>query len=209
MDTKKTIFAGAVAVAVIGAFAIGFSLGTPAQTGPEQRAGSTRISRDEFTTGATLQDATVFYKKLTIGASENQASFQLKEGKLAYVSLEYARTTGTATTSPFRLQAGTSTAATITNTLAAPTQTQFTLLDFAIASSSAATTTNSLHGAGSNWGVVTVADNGWVNLVLIQGDNAESRTPDPSCNGGLCETATSTNRGISSIEAIFKVIVPK
>lgn len=207
MDTKKTIFAGAVAVAVIGAFAIGFSLGTPGV--PEERAGSTRISRDEFTDGASLKDATVYYKKLTIGARENQASFQIKEGKLAYVSLEYARTTGTATNSPFRLQMGTSSSATITDTLAAPTQTQFTLLDFAVASSSTATTTNSVQGAGSNWGVVAVDDSGWVTMALIQGDNAESRKPDASCDGGLCETATSTNRGISSIEAIFKVIVPK
>ena len=208
MDTKKTILAGAVAVAVIGAFALGFSL-APAPAG--ERAGSTRISRDEFTDGATLKDATVFYKKVTIGARENQTSFQIKEGKLAYISLEYARTTGTATNSPFRLQLGTSTAATITDTLAEPSATQIALLDFGIASSSSATTTNSWQGPGATngLGVVAVADSEWVNLVLIQGDNANSTKPDAACNGGYCETATSTNRGISTIEAIVKVIVPK
>lgn len=206
MDTKKTILAGAVAVAVIGAFAFGFSL-SPAPAG--ERAGSTRISRDELTDGATLKDATVYYKKLTIDARENQASFQNKEGKLAYYSVEYARTTGTATNSPFRLQMGTSSAATLSDTLAAPPHTQFSLLNFAIASSSVATTTNSLHGAGSNWGVVAAADNEWVTMALIQGDDAENRKPDAACNGGYCETATSTNRGISTIEAIVKVIVPK
>lgn len=206
MDTKKTIFAGAVAVAVVGAFAFGFILGTPNDAG--DRAGSIKTNRDEFTQGAKLGDGAVQYKKVTIGASENQVSIKNNEGKTAYYSVEYASTFGTATASPFRLQAGTSTAATISNTLATPPQNQFSLLNFAVASSSVATTTNGFHGSGANWGMGAVKDGEFFNLVLIQGDDAESRKPDASCDGGLCETATSTNRGITSIEALIKIIIP-
>lgn len=184
----SALVSGVVALAV----AVGFYVTqkTPAPIQTDQSAGYTQSDNGKFPEGAQIGDMGVATKAFTIGAGVDQVSYRNTSGRVQYVDLVVAKTSGTAS-STFTITSGTSTAATF-NGFSVP-YTVKTLLNFRMATSSLATTTNSIDGAGSvpgTGGVATLQDGEYLNVGIYQ-------TFGTKCTGSLCETSTSTNRGFN------------
>lgn len=194
--TKKQIWLTvAVALVVI----LGVAYFATKSEKSEGLLGAVRPIADEFTQGLKLgygQNTLINSFRLTIGAGSNEAAWKNTTGETVYVYLADAVTTGTASSS-YYLYIATSSSATVSNDFSAPFS---SIIDtFAIATSSVATTTSSIdkHKVSNN-GVIPVAHNEYV-LMTLQANTTACANAGAAL--GLCETATSTNRGITSIVA--------
>lgn len=123
----------------------------------------------------------------TIGAGRNQASFRNTYGKPIYVYLADVSTTGTASSS-FTLYVATSSTATIADNFTAPFSS--IINGFLLATSSVATTTSN-YDTPKNSRVVKVNSGQYVVFQL--------QSTFDCVSNGLCETATSTNRGFNLV----------
>lgn len=192
MTTSKVVLvSGVVALAVAVAAFFGLSHAIPASA---PSAGYTQSNLGEFPEGAKLGDAGVRNVAISIPAGSDQFAYHNTSGRTQYVSVPALSTTGTASTT-FTVTAGTSTAATFNGfTVQSGAQSVKALLNAFIATSSVATTTNSLQGPGAQTGqgagVIALPDGGYLNVGIYQ-------TYATQCTGSVCETATSTNRGFN------------
>lgn len=201
MTTSKTVFlSGVVALAV--AIAAFFGLPFVAPSAPS--AGYSQSNPGEFPEGAKLGTTGSRFYSGTLKASQGQgqASYRNTSGKDQYIDLLGLRTTGTASTTQ-TLTAGTSTSATFNSFSVPSTVKKF--INVALATTSAATTTNSVQGPGAGTGdgsgLVRLADGEYFNFGLYQ-------TYGTACSGSVCEAATSTNRGFD-VRYFFRVLQPE
>lgn len=187
---KKTIIGAVilVVVLVLGGIAL-IATPTPAPVQAPQSLGDISINTQEFPAGVKFGDkATVNWTGGQIGARSNQASFRNTTGRTIYVDLAEMVTTGTAS-STYQFFVATSTTATRSDNFTDPFS---TLIDaFTLATSTTVRAVNSIKDAGTNGrSVIPVTDGQYVLLTFQQ-------TYNNTCNGSLCETATSTNRGFN------------
>lgn len=177
-------------VASIGFFAPSDS-NVPSGSGNEVGS-SVNTNIDSYANGVGIGDLVVFNKQGTLGVGVNQASWRNTIQRDVFIDLAYLTTSGTASSTALLL-VGTSTAATIAD-YTAPTPGFFSLINFALATSSTATTTNSLHGSGAQSGLVKIAPGEYLNIAILPG--VRGTTPAGCAPGSAsCESATSTNRG--------------
>lgn len=197
MNFQNGIIAGIVSVVV--ALVTVFAATPAAPTPVNNTVGVSQTNVGEFPEGALIGDAFVKVVTGTIPAGSNQASFRNTTGKTVYVDQVIVRTTGTASTTQ-RISVGSGSSATIAD-FTLPTYALSSLLNYVLATSSAATTTSSVHGAGATdrAGVIAVADGDYINIALTQ------TFVQGNCSGSVCETATSTNRGFN-LEYLIRVL---
>lgn len=193
--SKRNIFAlGVVAlVVVIGAF-----FGLPSLFTSQSAAGYSQSDVGKFEEGAQLGTTGSRYYSGVIKAGNDQVSYRNTSGKDQYVDLAILRTTGTASTTQ-TLTAGTSTSATF-NGFSVPSNIK-SLVNAIVATSSVATTTDSVNGYGAAEGTVRLADGDYLNIGVYQ-------TFGNQCTGAVCETATSTNRGYD-VRYVIRVLQPE
>lgn len=188
-------FIVAVVVAVVAVSSFTDGTATPS----EPAAGASQSAPGEFPEGALLGNAFSKYVTGTIGAGENQTAYRNTSGRTQYVDLATVRTTGTASTTQ-RITVGKSTSSTIANFTAA-TFAESSLINYVLATSSAATTTASVQGSAAvdRAGVIALADGEYLIFALTQ------TFLQGNCSGSVCETATSTNRGFN-LEVMARVL---
>lgn len=192
MSTTKKLVLGAVAIVIVlialvslGSSQGGLSFG--------QAGWPVHNTPEIFSSGIDSGDGYVsFVKGGIIGPGANQASWRNTTGRTVYVvpgGVAVGFASGTASSS-LLYYAATSSAATLTSDFAHPGGSVWAIDGASVATSTigpnftVGTTTSS--GAG-----VPIADGAYFN-VQIQSKNGAS------CNGAACETATSTNRGITN-----------
>jgi len=131
-----------------------------------------------------------------INAGSNQAAWRNTTNRTVYVDYTEMIPTGTASTT-FIFYVGTSTASTYSNNYAAP---YATLVDGKrIATSTTPIVINSRADAGTlGRQTIAVAPGVYVNFAMLQG------YLQAGCSGAVCEAATSTNRGISTIDWLLR-----
>lgn len=193
---KQSVFLGAGVVASLVLSFLAFSqIGNYTPTNSGDGLGSVR-NVDTYPDGIKIGKGpvAVSWQTGTIGSGVNQASFQNKTGRVMCADLAVVRTTGTASSS-YRITVGTSTSATVSD-FAALTGDNRSIIDFSFATSTTATSSNSVHGVGAVAGVVCVNADEYYNIALRAGT---STTASAGCNGATCESATSTNRGFDII----------
>ncbi len=189
-----------VAVAVIGVLAAGaFFLGKGASVPSLQ---GERAGVQEFVDGIKPGEAIEINKVVSIPAGSDNFVYTNRSGRAQYVDLLALRTSGTAS-STFTLVAGTSTSATAWNGFSVPSNLK-SFLSATLATSSTATSTNSIQGngapSGSGAGVAYLAAGESLIVGLYQ-------TYGNACTGAVCETATSTNRGFN-VSGILRILTP-
>lgn len=141
-------------------------------------------------------DFLTFTKNGRINAGSNQASWRNTLNRTVYIDYTEMVPTGTASTT-FIFYVGTSTAATYSDNYAAP---YATLVDGKrIATSTTPIVVNSKADAGTlGRQTIAVAPGVYVNFAMLQG------YLQGNCTGSVCEAATSTNRGISTIDWLLR-----
>lgn len=205
MKTSSKIIVGVVALAVAVFALLGFlssHSGTPAtDNGPS--AGFSQSNPGQFEEGAQIGSVGDRYYSGTLSASQfqDQGSYHNTSGRDQFVKMLILHTTGTASSTQ-TLTAGTSTSATF-NGFSVPSTVK-SFLNVTVATSTVATTTNSIQGigapSGDGAGVVRLADGDYFNFGLYQ-------TYGTKCTGSVCETATSTNRGFD-VRYVLEVLQP-
>lgn len=193
MSTTKKLVLGAVAIVfvLIALVSLGGSSTVSKVLG--QAGWPVHNTPEIFSQGQDTGDGNVtFTKGGIIGPGANQASWRNTLGRTVYVNpaqVAVGFTSGTASSS-LLYYVSTSSAATLTSDFAHPGGSVWGIDGASIATSTPGpslimgTTTSS--GAG-----IPVADGAYLN-VQIQSKNGGT------CNGAACETATSTNRGITN-----------
>lgn len=154
-------------------------------------SGGVHQAIEQWVNGLMPGDQNEFWKSGTIEAGRNQASFQNKTGRTVYFNPSNASigwTTGTASTT-FAFYIATSTGASISNDFATPAG------NLLLSGAYAATTTQAQFYAGTTTsngvnGAVTVPAGSYVNILVRSFMGG-------LCDGSVCETSTSTNRGIT------------
>jgi len=200
MKLSTVLVSGVVALAVAFLSIFGFHYFAPASS-TSTSLGYSQSDIGKFPEGAQIGDIGSRYYALSLPAGVNQGSYRNTSGHVQYVDLAILHTDGVAS-STFILTAGTSTAATF-NSFSVQSNTN-SLLKMTLATSSAATTTNSVGGlgerSGSGGGVAVLNDGDYLNYGLYQ-------TYGSPCDGSLCEAATSTNRGFN-VTGVLRVLQP-
>lgn len=157
--------------------------------------GSVRQVADEFVQGLRLgqsPNTLINSFTLTLKARDNQETWRNTTGGTVYVFLANVTTAGTASSS-MALFMGTSSVATLTSDFTDPFS---SIIDNVyVSTSTTATTTSSIarHNTASSDGAIPVADGEYV---FLQMQSLYSCT-----TVGVCETATSSNRGITTVKA--------
>lgn len=132
-----------------------------------------------------------------IPAGSNQGFWTNKTGRTVFISdAEVYLPTGSASSS-MRVSIGTSTATSITNNYAAPFA---TLIDNQLLATTTSQTValNSLENPGTNGVEVIPVPNGTTVNIIFRQDNPNA------CTGSVCEAATSTARGFSTVQWFAK-----
>lgn len=196
MNIKKIIGFIAVVALVIG-LALSFHHSPAPQTTSTEEVGgggggaTSQVTMNTQGVGIG-RDYAIFARNGTIGLGANQGSWcnsgVLSVGKTAYVDFASITTSATAS-STMKVYVATSTSGTIANDFGAPFGTLIN--NFAIATSSLATTTSSHDYRRAGFGVIAVPVGTCV-VTQIQAASASCPT-----TGGACESATSTNRGFT------------
>lgn len=189
----KTFGVAAVAIAVI-ALVFSIFVGASAPTGNEN-VGGERAGLQEFIDGIKPGDATLFTKKGTIPATENQGSWKNRLGQTVYIdAVNFGYTSGTATSSLLFYVATTS-AGTISSDYAHPGGLIFPIDGATVATSSA-----------SRIFSATSTTSGFGSLPVLDGESVTFQVQERfACKvNGLCETATSSNRGITNFSWYFR-----
>ena len=200
--SKKTLL-GLGALVVVGLLYFGFSNPSSAPESRESVSGGGAVlqQQDIYSNGAGFGgDNVLFTRNGVVGAGFNSGSWQNRTGRTVYIDLATITTTGTASSSSLVYGYATSTLPSTTYDFTAPTSANRMAINaFPIATSSAATTTSSIEKRLAG-GVISVPD-GWYFVVLLRQDTTNA---DIACAAaGLCETATSTNRGFN-LEWFFR-----
>jgi hypothetical protein len=203
---KKISLALGVLV-VVGLLYFGFSNPTSAPVSDQAvmedgalggSGGNVTQQQDFYTNGVGIGPGYVMFSRSgTIALGSNQASWRNTTGRTVYVDLAFLATSGVASSS-YKFYVATSTSATISSDFTAPYSSLVN--GFTIATSSVATTTSSIESHLSGSAVVPVASGQYVNIQVQAANGAV-------CNGVICETATSTNRGFTVawyLRAFFK-----
>jgi len=193
MSTTKKLVLGAVAIVFVLIAILSFGGSSKISQTLGQAGWPVHNTPEIFSSGIDSGDGYVsFVKGGIIGPGANQASWRNTTGRTVYVVPEGVAVgfaSGTASSS-LLYYAATSSAATLTSDFAHPGGSVWAIDGASVATSTpgpsfiVGTTTSS--GAG-----VPIADGAYFN-VQIQSKNGGS------CNGAACETATSTNRGVSN-----------
>lgn len=186
---------GLVAVLVVGLLlGGGYLLGKSSV--PHSTGGVVNNNGVSFTNGADfgLLPVTVNWTGGKIAAKSNTAFWKNTTGMVQYVDYGEVSTDGTAS-STYKVYAVATTSAisTLYDSVATPTSTEGKMLinAFTIATSSIATTTTSIDKAPAGK-TIRVPDGYQVNIYLVNSD-----TGCASQGSGVCETATSSNRGFN------------
>lgn len=170
---------------------------TPVSETRTGSGGNITQQQDFYTNGVGIgPDYVMFTRNGVIGTSQNEGFWTNRTGRTVYINRADVTSTGTAS-STYRIYVGTTTAPTALDDFSAP---YASLVNgFLWATSTAATTTSSIGARNTtNTGVIPVADGQSV-FVQLQAVN------DNRCAAALrCETATSTNRGITRLEWIIQ-----
>lgn len=141
-------------------------------------------------------------EELTIGRGEDQKVWTNKLGRDVFVTYGQFTTDGTAS-STYRLYAIATSSTSIPDShdFTALVATSSALIDgVSLATSTSATTTNSVLSAVQNKGQGTIkVPAGWSLISFLQAVDV------PACGGtGACEEATSTNRGFTNLKLFFR-----
>lgn len=197
-------------VALVISLVVGFTFfnGPTDQSNVDDQAGSIRQTQDTFANGIGFSGGVENVIGGTIGTSDNQDSWKNTTGKDVYftygVAIPIATSsspTGPLASSTMRVLMGTSTAATISDYANPSTQSTGVFMTWVVATStgsrsliaSSTATFGGLGNAGTK-NVVRVAQNEYFNVAIIaSGSGAPSATV--CVVGGVCESATSTQRG--------------
>lgn len=182
---------------VVGLLALGMSVmayrATPAAPTANDNVGTIRNVPDVYSEGVQIGTDILKTVKLTVGAGDDQVSLRNTTGRTWYVSDgETGFTSGTAS-STFRMSIVSTTTSPIADgrdySAATPLAGNNLLMTGLFATSTTATTSNSFKATGT--GLVKVADGDYL-ICYVNRDTA--------CvtNGGYCEQATSTNRGVTN-----------
>lgn len=161
---------------------------------------------DEIAAG----DAASKWELLSLDAGEDQASYRNTSGHSEIVDYSNFTTDGTASSS-FRVIAVATTSSSFADAhdFLAPVYADLAgskMFDVTIATSTTATTTNSIMRTamndGSSDGSILLKNLEYLILYLQRGDTS---CPTSGTDTGGCEAATSTNRGFSNLDALFSI----
>lgn len=190
-ESKSGLLIGVVAL-VVAVGALFFAV-----TAPEPKdAGGERSGLQEFNDGITPGTQTILTQVVTIGANANQGAWKNTTGKTVYVAptdVSIGYESGTATSS-YLFYVGTSTTATYTD-FARPASTFLALDGATVATSSLANTrvgTSTTAGTG-----FSVAPGEFVVFDIQERFFCKANA--------FCETATSTNRGITNFYGLLTI----
>lgn len=198
MTKTHKVVTSVIVSLVVGLAFLGFTQPSVPTNGPTENVGSggnVTSQVDVYTNGVGIgPEYATFSRSGTIGAGANQGSWcNLSSspglGRTAYIDLATITTSGTASSS-FKFYIATSTTARISNDFTAPFGSLIN--GFTIATSSPATTTSSIEQKRSGFAVIPVT----VGQCVVTQMQASNGSVCASV-GGLCESATSTNRGFN------------
>lgn len=193
----KTIILGLVVAAAV----IGTGVFLTSDRSSENVAGQ-RAGLQEFIDGIRPGEVTIQTKAVSIPLGSDNFVYTNKSGKVQYVDLLALHTSSVASSTQ-TLTAGTSTSATAWNGFSVP-QTLKSFFNITVATSSIATTTNSIQGSGATTGSGAGVAYLGIGESLIVG---VYQTFGNKCTGALCETATSTNRGYT-VSGFLRILTP-
>lgn len=160
--------------------------------GQNQNAGSITNQIGEFTNGIKIGDGVLFHKSGVIGPTENEGFWRNNTGRIVYVSWSnFGWETGTASSSLIFFVA-TSTVANLTSDYTQPAG-NLTLVATVATSSAPVMFTSTSTALG--FGTLPVPDGAYLNFQVQERFGCKTV--------GKCETATSTNRGISNFVWYF------
>lgn len=189
-DNKLSVVALVIGLVALVSGFFGHKTQAPVSDLGASGSGTTYSYQDKYVNGLFLgNDYVDFTKSGTIPAGQNEAYYTNRSGRRQYISLASIDTNGTASSS-FKFYVGTTTSTTI-NDFTAPYSSLIN--GFTIATSTVATTTSSIESHLSGSAVIPVAD-GVTVFVQIQAANGAVCA---SSGSGICESATSTNRGFN------------
>lgn len=199
METDKkrigfTALVVAVAVVVLALFMHESPVQAPTDHSTKP-VGLTQSDIGKFPEGAQEGDQVVFDKVLSIGSGANQTAWKNTLGRTVYIdasSVKIGYVAGTATSS-LNYYVGTSTSATQTD-YARPTRLYMPIDGATFATSTSASMIN---GTSTSNGVGSVAVQDGEYLFFMVSEKFGCKT------NASCETATSTNRGITAFFAKF------
>lgn len=191
---KNLILAGVVAVAVA-LLVVGVAKPATTSAPSNTPTGLSQTNIGEFPEGVKNGDLTRVSKSITIGSGANQTAFRNTTGRTIYVapySVSFGFTSGTATSSS-SFYVGTSTASTFTD-FARPTPVHL-IVDGGIFATS--TTGTAIKQATTTPGYAFAIPDGSYLIFDVQERFA--------CKSdGICNTATSTNRGVTNYTGSFE-----
>lgn len=194
MTTIKNIFVSVVVAAIV-------SLGVSFIVAPKQTtqvvgavSGNVQSVTWTFLNGISLDGLTSHIESSgTIPAGANQGFWTNKTGRTVYVDYADLAFQGVASSS-VRVSVATSTTSSIANNFAAPFGSLIDNQLLATSTPLAAAIINSDIGAGTNGKGTIVVLPGVSVVFFFRQDDIRA------CNGATCETATSTNRGFSTVQ---------
>lgn len=201
MDYSNGKFLGVVAVA-IAAIALFVSIGSGASAPTDPNAGGERGGLQEFFDGVKAGNIGSKWISKTLPVLANSSKLYCntsgRDVIVDYGEVNYPTGQTASTTYQVSMFATSSASIPVTQNYTALAEGRRSLIQVSVATSSTATTTNSVYAAGANQGngAVLVATNSCV-FGYIQ--NLATGGGGPVCTGSVCETATSSNRGVNPV----------
>ncbi len=193
-DNKLSVVALVIGLVALASVFFGIRSHAPAsdQSLGAGGGGTVYSQQDQYINGVGIGPTYItFSKSGTIGAGSNIGGWTNRSGRTAYVDLFSVTTTGTASSTYSIYAYASSSAPSTTYDFVTPASADKMLIsNFALATSSTATTTSSLEKAPA--GKVVRVPDGWTLYTIL-------KAPAASCPSvaGSCESATSTNRGFN------------
>lgn len=195
-SNNKTMVSVVGGVLVLLALALGVFFGHGSATPADQTGGASAMNevKEYFVNGLQLGGENEnWIPTHSIGAGDNNDCWQNTTGRTVYADLATFTTDGTASTT-FTIDIATSTTCAISDYTSPFSE----LIDsYQLSTSTVAKTINSIKNGGTNGtNVVAVPDDTYVSVLISAGEPAQVGAP--TCDGSVCETATSTNRGFNA-----------
>lgn len=202
-NTKYNVIGGVLVLAalVVGAI-VGMSATGSESSDPVDRdrgeLGNVSVNetKDVFINGLQLGGQTEYWSDtFTIGTADNNDGWQNLTGKTVYVDRVDVEIVDGAASSTMVFDVATSSSENLSDT--SDPYSEFIDSQAISTSTPAGRVLNTIADSGTNGtGVVQVDDQEYVSLRFLQG-NTSGTTALGSCSSGVCETATSTNRGFN------------